>query len=163
MASAANGILVRPLLSVAFILGLCTTALAQLPGPKDTFANSGLSAKEARDITAAVEASAYDTPDSWTDELRLKKAVIGDTPGLIVRGTKLLCGATVNCQTWVFRQASGRWLSLFRTEEPPVVDNISFGPSAAHGIKDLTVSVNLGAESEQKTTYSFDGQEYRRK
>ena len=136
---------------------------AQLPGPNDTFASAGLSAKEVHEIVAAVEASAYDTPDSWTSELRVKKVALGSAPGLIVRGTKLLCGATGNCQTWVFRKADGNWFSLFKSEEPPVVESAQLGPSVTNGIKDLSVGANLSAQSSQRVTYKFDGTEYRSK
>src|ERR1043166_5035498 len=91
---------VRTVMSAILLLASCQATQAQLPGPNDTFARAGLSAKEVREIVAAVEASAYDNADSWTSELHVKRVTLGRAPGLIVRGTKLLCGATGNCQTW---------------------------------------------------------------
>ena len=145
------------------LLSLCLPICAQIPGPKDTFASAKLSDKEVQAIIAAVESSAYDTAESWTDELRVKRVELGSGQGLIVRGTKLLCGATGNCQTWVFRRVGGKWTSLFGAEEAPVVESVSLGPSATNGIKNLTVSANLSAEAKKKTTYRFDGREYRSK
>jgi hypothetical protein len=75
-------------------------------GAKDTFAAARLSAKEIREIVAEVEQSAYDTPDSWESELRVQRVDLGACPGIIVQGSKLLCGGTGNCQTWVFRKAA---------------------------------------------------------
>src|SRR5438552_11335084 len=107
----------------------------QNPGPKDTFAAAKLTVEEVQEIIAAVEQSAYDTPDSWQSELRTKRIAIGRDPGLIVRGTKLLCGATDNCQTWIFRKASGKWLSLFGSDQAPIAENFQLGPEISNGVK----------------------------
>ena len=82
---------------------------AQSLGPKDTFAAARLSATEVRQIIAGVEQLAYDTPDSWSEELRAKRVNLGSSPGLVLQGTKLLCGGTGNCQVFVFRNANNRW------------------------------------------------------
>ena len=49
----------------------------------DSILAAKLSATELRQIVAVVEHSAYDTPDSWTEELRAKRVDLGSTPGLI--------------------------------------------------------------------------------
>jgi hypothetical protein len=145
------------------VLGVSLPIFAQIPGPKDTFASAKLSDKEARQIIAAVESSAYDTADSWTDELRVKRVDLGNAQGLVVRGTKLLCGATGNCQTWVFRHSGDNWLSLFGAEEAPIVESVQLGPGTTNGIKDLIVRANSSADASQRTTYRFNGREYRSK
>lgn len=60
---------------------------------KDTWAAAKLSPAEIQQITAAVEDSAFDTPDSWEQELRVRRVDLGGGPG-IAQGTKLLCGGT---------------------------------------------------------------------
>jgi hypothetical protein len=70
--------------SVVFTVVLFCAAPAvpqmQSLGPTDTFAAAKLSAKEIRQVLDAVEQSAYDTPDSWTKELRVRKVDLGGTP-----------------------------------------------------------------------------------
>src|SRR5579862_6292723 len=75
----------------------------------DTFAAAKLSGREVREIIAGVEQSAYDTPTSWETELRVRRVDLGGSSGLVVRGTSLLCGATGNCQMWVFRKTNEKW------------------------------------------------------
>ena len=135
---------------------------AQNPGPQDTFANAKLSPEEIKEIVAAVEPTAYDTPDSWTDELRVKRAELGSLPGLVVRGSSLLCGGTGNCQTWVLGRKNGKWLCLFG-DQNSIVEGVQLGPEITNGIKDLTVSANSSAERSTTQTYKFDGEKYRLK
>jgi len=66
-------------------------------GPKDTFNSVGLSAKEVP--VEEMEQSAYDTPDDWKKELRVRRTDLGNNPGMMVQGSKLLCGGTGNCGT----------------------------------------------------------------
>ena len=131
-------------------------------GPKDTFAAARLSEIDIKQIVAGAEASAYDTPDSWCAELLIRRIDLAGTPGLVVQGSKLLCGATGNCQTWVFRKTGDQWKSLFGGDEAPVVEGFRFGPVSTHRIPDLTVWSNTSAEARQKATYKFDGEQYRR-
>jgi hypothetical protein len=135
---------------------------AQNPGPQDTFTNAKLSPEEIKEIVAAIELTAYDTPDSWTDELRVKRVELGSLPGLVVRGSKLLCGGTGNCQTWVFGRKNGKWLCLFG-DENSIVEGVQLGPEITNGIKDLTVSANSSAEQSTTQSYKFDGTKYRAK
>ncbi|HEX5235737.1 MAG TPA: hypothetical protein VFW25_10450 [Silvibacterium sp.] len=145
------------------MVSLVVTAFshAQSPGEKDTLAAAKLSPTELHQILDAVEQSAYDTPDSWDDELRAKRVDLGESPGIVLQGRKLLCGATGNCQLFVFRKVNDKWVSLFAGSEVPVVEGFRFGPGVTHGIKDLTVSSNSSAESSERITYKFDGQLYR--
>jgi hypothetical protein len=132
-------------------------------GAKDTFDSVGLSAKEVQEIVAEVEQSAYDTPDDWKKELRLRRADLGNNPGLMVQGSKLLCGGTGNCQTWVFRKADNKWVSLFPSDRVPIAESFRLGPGVTGGIKDFTILANSGAETGQTVTYKFDGTFYRAK
>jgi len=144
---------------------LCSSgfALPQMQSltAKDTWAAAKLSPQEIQQITAAVEDSAFDTPDSWEQELRVRRVDLGATPGIIAQGTKLLCGGTGNCQIFVLRKANGKWVSLFGTEQAPLADSFQLGPAVTNGIKDLTVSANSSAESSARVTYKFDGKTYR--
>ncbi|HEY6902847.1 MAG TPA: hypothetical protein VI216_00970 [Candidatus Acidoferrales bacterium] len=149
----------------AAILLCATSALAQAHGlgPKDTFAAARLSAKEVHEITDGVEQSAYDTPDSWESELRVKRIDLGYVSGIVVQGTKLLCGGTGNCQTWVFRKAEGKWVSMFGGDQAPMADSFQFGPTSTGGVKDFTITANSSAEAGHRVTYKFDGKLYRAK
>jgi len=132
-------------------------------GSKDTFAAARLSAKEIQEIVAEVEQSAYDTPDSWERELRVRRVDLGTSPGIIVQGSKLLCGGTGNCQTWVFRKAGGKLISLMAKDQVPIAEGFSLGPNLTRGIKDFSISANTSADSGKNVTYKFDGNFYRTK
>jgi hypothetical protein len=54
----------------------------------------GLSADEQREILAAVAQSAFDAPDSLEEELSAVRVNLGRSPGIVLQGTKLLCGGT---------------------------------------------------------------------
>jgi hypothetical protein len=132
-------------------------------GPKDTFAAAKLSPKEMREIISGVEESAYDTSDSWGNELRAKRVDLGASPGVVLQGTNLLCGGTGNCQLFVFRKANDKWVSLFGGHRAPLAESFQLGPSVTRGIKDLTVVTNASADSSERVSYKFDGQFYRSK
>jgi hypothetical protein len=134
---------------------------AQSLGPKDTFAVAKLSTNEEREIVAGLEQSAYDTPDSWTKEVRIRKIDLGEGPGIVAQGTNLLCGGTGNCQTWVFRKANNKWISLFGNDQAPLAESFQFGPAVTNGIRDFTVVTNSSAKTSQRVTYKFDGKLYR--
>src|SRR5262245_50658885 len=103
------------------VLLLAGSSLAQVQNlaEKDTLSAAKLSPQERRQILAVVDESAYDTPDSWDEELRAKRIDLGGSPGIVLRGTNLLCGATGNCQLFVLRKANNSWVSLFGREEAP--------------------------------------------
>jgi hypothetical protein len=147
------------------ILLFVAAALAQMQtvGVNETITAAKLSASEVREIIMGVEQSAFDTPDSWEKELRVRRVDLGNGRGLVVRGTALLCGATGNCQIWVFRSVNGRWVSLFGGEEAPVAEGFQLGPASTNGVKDLTISVNVSADAGKIVTYKFDGKVYRAK
>jgi hypothetical protein len=130
-------------------------------GPNDTFRAAQLTTKEVEDIVGQVQDSAFDIADDWQSELRVRRMDLGSNPGLIVQGTKLLCGATGNCQTWVFWKLDGRWISLFPEDKVPVIEGFHIEPVTTNGIKDLMVVANVSAEAEKRITYHFDGKFYR--
>ncbi|HMC68708.1 MAG TPA: hypothetical protein VKJ07_06095, partial [Mycobacteriales bacterium] len=77
------------------------------------------------------------------------------------RGSRLLCGATGNCQVFVLRKVQDRWVSLFGDKQAPIADAIQFGPGVTKGVKNLTVTANRSASSSSGVTYVFDGRVYR--
>lgn len=143
------------------ILFFAGAAFAQMQslGAKDTWVAARLSAEETKEIIAGAEQSAFDTPDSWETELRVRRVDLGGTPGIIAQGTKLLCGGTGNCEIFVFRKAEGKWVSLFKADAP-TADGFQLGPSSTRGVKDLTISSNSSAEASKHTVYAFDGKVY---
>ena len=153
------------LLMLNTVLLCANPAMGQLRslGPKDTFAAARLSAEEIREIVAEVEQSAYDAPDSWEAELRVQRVNLGATTGVVVQGSSLLCGGTGNCQTWVFRRAGGKLISLMSRDQVPIVEGFRLGPNVTAGIKDFSTSANTGAKSGKSITYKFDGEFYRSK
>src|SRR6476469_2296942 len=155
----------RTFLMFSAILVCATLAIGQMQnlGSKDTVAAARLSAKEIQEIVAEVEQSAYDTPDSWESELRVQRVDLGTSPGIIVQGSKLLCGGTGNCQTWVFRKAGGELISLMAKDQVPIAEAFSLGPKMTRGIKDFSISANTSADSGKNITYKFDGKLYRAK
>jgi hypothetical protein len=147
------------------VLFFAKPALTQMQslGAKDTFNANGLSAKEVQEIVEEVEHSAYDTPDDCKKELRVKRVDLGDIPGMMVQGSKLLCGGTGNCQTWVFRKTDNKWMSLFPNDLVPIAEGFRLGPGVTGGIEDFTIVANSSAEAGQTVTYKFDGKFYRAK
>ncbi|HKU23700.1 MAG TPA: hypothetical protein VJQ50_21990 [Terriglobales bacterium] len=128
---------------------------------EETLAKLNLSAPELKQVISGVEAAAFDSPASWEKELRARKISLGAVPGLVLQGTDLLCGATGNCQIFVFRRTGDKWLALFEGEEAPVVEGFSFGPDGNRGIKDLHIAANISADRSSHKTYCFDGKFYR--
>lgn len=148
---------------LSFGLLLPSVAASQLDslGPNDTFRAAQLTKKESEEIVRQVQDSAFDTADDWQSELRVRRVDLGRSPGIIIQGTKLLCGATGNCQTWVFRKVDDKWISLFPGDKVPIVEGFHIGPGAKNGIRDCAVVANSGAKSDERTTYHFDGKIYR--
>lgn len=146
-----------------FLLSMLTSfANAKTLGTGDTFAAAKLTQKEVSQIIPALEQLAYDIPDSWNTELRAKRIDLGSSPGIVLEGTNLLCGGTGNCQIFVFRRVSDRWISLFQGQAP-ICETFTIGPDTTNGIKNLRVAANQSAEKAQRVTYQFDGQFYRSK
>ena len=88
----------------------------------ETFLAAKLTAAEQKQIIDQVENTSFDVPDSWEAELRVRRVSLGDSDGLVIRGTKLLCGGTGNCQTWVFRRSAGKWLNISSRSLPSFRD-----------------------------------------
>jgi hypothetical protein len=126
----------------------------------ETFLAAKLTATEQKEIIDQVENTSFDTPDSWETELRVRRVSLGELDGLIIRGTRLLCGGTGNCETWVFRCSPGKWLNMFE-QEAPTVSGFGFEQEASGGIKNFLVSANSSATRESRTLFKFDGKTYR--
>jgi len=150
---------------VALFIGLFLSvpAASQMErlGPNDTFHAAQLTEKEVEELVRQVQDSSFDTADDWQSELRVRRVDLGHSPGIIIQGTKLLCGATGNCQTWVFRKLDDRWISLFPIDKVPIVEGFHIESGVRHGIRDFKVVANFSAESERTITYHFDGKFYR--
>lgn len=126
----------------------------------DTFLAAKLTPVEEKQIIDQVESTSFDAPDSWDKELRVGRVSLGDSDGLLVRGTQLLCGGTGNCETWVFRRSQGKWLNMF-DQESPIVSKFAFEGNSGQGVKDFLVSANGSAAKESRTLFKFDGKVYR--
>lgn len=156
---------VKAIMIVVLFIGLFLSvpAASQMErlGPNDTFTAARLNKNEMEELVRQVQDSAFDIADDWQSELRVRRVDLGHSPGIIIQGTKLLCGATGNCQTWVFRQLDERWISLFPSDNVPIVEGFHIESGVTHGIRDFKVVANLSAESEKRITYHFDGKFYR--
>ena len=144
-----------------FLLPVLAASHIERLGPNDTFRAAQLTKKEVEQLARQVQDSAFDTADDWQSELCVRRIDLGGSPGLIIQGTKLLCGATGNCQTWVFRKLDDSWISLFPHDKAPIIEEFQIGPAVTNGIKDFKVVANSSAESEERVTYRFDGKFYR--
>jgi hypothetical protein len=152
--------------AVILALAIATNSLLawgqmQHLGREETLAKLNLSASELKQVISGVEGAAFDSPDSWEKELLGRRISLGAAPGLVLQGSSLLCGATGNCQIFVFRRTGNDWVPLFAADQAPVVDGFSFGPEATRGIRDLHVQANSSADTRSSKTYRFDGKYYR--
>ena len=117
----------------------------------ETFQAAKLSSNEANGILKQIEETSFDYPDSWQSELRVRRLSLGDTDGLVVRGTRLLCGGTGNCQTWVFRrQSNGRWVSMFQ-RQAPIISAFGFADHTSRGIRDLVTLADASGKPAHTT------------
>jgi hypothetical protein len=126
----------------------------------ETLLATKLTEAEQKQIIDQVEKTSFDAPDSWESELRARRVSLGQSEGLLIRGTHLLCGGTGNCETWVFRRSRGDWLNLF-DHEAPIVSGFGFEHEAAAGIRNLFVSANGSGSTEHRILFKFDGNFYR--
>jgi hypothetical protein len=126
----------------------------------ETFYAANLSAAEVKQILEEIEPTAFDTPESWESELRLRRISLGDVSGLVIQGTRLLCGGTGNCQTWVLRQSRDRWLSMFQ-DQAPLPSGFGFDDETTNGVKNFVVVANSSAAASKYVVYRFDGKFYR--
>jgi hypothetical protein len=153
----ANLLAIGPLLAQSIWIPTMQKALAEF----ETFKAAKLSSNEANGILKQIEETSFDYPDSWQSELRVRRLSLGDRDGLVVRGTRLLCGGTGNCQTWVFRQqANGRWVSMFQ-RQAPIISAFGFADHTSRGIRDLVTLAHASAETSSYKVFAFDGNFYR--
>ena len=113
----------RPALALAFLTGRVLAQRADFPAMQhlrdnETFQAAKIAPAEIKQIVAQVEATSFDSPDSWESELRARRVPLNGSDGLVVQGTKLLCGGTGNCQTWVFRRDGNGWANMFHDQAP---------------------------------------------
>lgn len=120
---------------------------------------SELSTSEVNQILAQVDDTAYDIPESWEKELLARRVSLGSSDGLVLQGTSLLCGATGNCQMWVFRRSGTRWVCLFRGQAP-VADGFGFEQQAGYGIRSLVLSSHMSADETDYSVFTYNGRAY---
>ena len=126
---------------------------------QETLATARLTGADQKQVPDQVNMTSFDAPDSWGAELRARRISPGRTDGLLVRGTRLLCGATGNCETWVFRHANQRWLNMF-DGQAPVVSSIGLVRQTKE-IRDVVVTAHVSANATTWTQYAFDSRFYR--
>jgi hypothetical protein len=127
---------------------------------KDTLDKTNLPADAIEQILQQVEVTSFDFPDSWEEELRARSLPLGDSEGLVVQGSRLLCGGTGNCQTWLFLKADREWRTLFE-EQAPIGSGFTFSPNIHHALHDFVVDSNTSAAASRRTVFVFDGAYYR--
>jgi len=129
--------------------------------PTESLAAANLSAEEKKQIFDALEAVTFDTPDSWETELLGRRVSIGTAmDGLVLQGSRLLCGGTGNCQLVVMRRTGGRWRTLF-DRQAPLGDGFALLDGRSNGVRNLLVADHASAEQSHYVLYRFDGQYYR--
>ena len=126
----------------------------------ETLAAEKFGVSEKEEIRRQLERGSFDLPDSWDREVRVRRISLGTVDGLVIQGVKLLCGATGNCQTWVFRRSKGHWITLF-AGQAPLASGFGFDEPASHGLKRLIITSNFSAETAEYRVHEFDGQFYR--
>ena len=144
---------------VALAQDLAFTAIPPLTD-RDSTAAASLPAAEVKQVLDQVERTSFDTPDSWENELRLRRLPIAGGDGLVVRGTAMLCGGTGNCETWLFRRVKGAWVNMFEGEAP-VISSFGFGRQVNHDLPDFIATAPLSAAKSNYMVYVFDGAFYR--
>jgi hypothetical protein len=147
------------------VMGVAFAQPIQLPAmqslkDRETFQEAKLSSAEMAQIFQQVEETSFDYPDSWRSELRVRRVSLGDTDGLVIQGTKLLCGATGNCQTWVFRRSHEGWISMFQ-HQAPIIASFGFADKTSRGVRDLAMLAHASAQTAACSVFAFDGNFYR--
>jgi hypothetical protein len=125
----------------------------------DTFLAARLSSPETKQILETVAAMSFDSPDSWEAELRARRVSLGRVEGLVLQGTRVLCGGTGNCEIAVLRRVGDRWMALF-ADQAPIGDGFALLSHHSDGIRDLLIAANESAEAERYVVYRFDGRYY---
>jgi hypothetical protein len=156
------------ILRIAWLLPLTAAAAAidfkpfPLPSDADTFVDSGLRPAARREIFENVAVTAYDTPESWDAELRVRRERVGPWHVAVVRGTSLLCGATGNCQTWLFRLDGRHWVNVIAAGQAPIVDGLSLTRAGRGRPWRLATRTRISAQESGFAEYRFDGRLFQR-
>src|SRR5260370_22451050 len=103
---------------------------------------AGLTSAEMRQIKAEAEKTSFDTPDSWEDELRARRVSSGASEMLVVRGTRLLCGGTGNCQVWVFVRLKNQWKPTIG-QQAAIASALAFDDETNNGVNNILLVVKL--------------------
>jgi hypothetical protein len=146
------------LLGQAMVRAIEFPAMDHLKGT-ETLQQAELSVSEVKQVLGQVEQTAYDTPESWQKELRIRRVSLGSVDGLVLQGTSLLCGATGNCQTWVFRRIGTRWVCLFRGQAP-LASGFGFELQARQRIRNLVLSSHVSADETDYAVFTYNGRAY---
>lgn len=154
--------LLASLLSLAAMAAEIEFKPFPMPSNEDTFVDSGLKAAARKEIFDAVAVTAYDTPDSWDAELRVHRQRVGPWFVAVVRGTSLLCGATGNCQTWLFRLDGKHWVYVIAAGQAPIIDGLSLTRAGRGRPWRLVTRAHVSAEERRFAEYRFDGRVFQR-
>lgn len=155
-------------LRIAWLLPLAAVAAPidfkplPLPSNTDTFVESGLRSAARKEIFENVALTAYDTPESWDAELRVRRETLGPWHVAVVRGTSRLCGATGNCQTWVFRLDGKHWINVIAAGQAPIVDGLSLTRAGRNRPWRLVTRTRISAQESRFAEYRFDGRLFQR-
>ena len=127
----------------------------------DTLRGARLTPSEQQQVFEEVAGLAFDTPESWETELRVRRVVLGGVEeGLVLQGTTLLCGGTGNCETFLLRRVNSKWIAMF-DEQAPIASGFGFASESSNGLKNFVIAANQSAETEKYAIYKFDGKLYR--
>jgi hypothetical protein len=127
--------------------------------PTETVAAAKLTPAEKREVYSQLDATSFDTPDSWDKEALVRRLRLGDSDGLVIQGSKLLCGATGNCATWVFRRAKDGWHNLF-SGDAPLASAFGFSDATTNGVPNLVLETHMSADVTRRTVFAFNGGVY---
>jgi hypothetical protein len=127
--------------------------------PTETVAAARLTSAEKREVFRQLDGTSFDTPDSWDKEALVRRLRLGDSDGLVVQGSKLLCGGTGNCATWVFRRAKDGWHNLF-SGDAPLASAFGFSEATTNGVPNLVLETHLSADVTRRTVFTFNGGGY---
>jgi hypothetical protein len=147
-------------------LGVALFAVAQQAAgtmdhlrPTETVASARLTAAEKREIFGELDKTSFDTPDAWDAEALIRHVRLGDSDGLVIQGSKLLCGATGNCEIWVFRKTPHGWRNLFNGNAP-LASAFDVDSVKSNGVPNLVLETHVSADVTRRTVFAFNGSAY---
>jgi hypothetical protein len=143
---------------LSFVLAAKQPAMDHLR-PAETVAAAHLTEAETRAIFDQLDKTSFDTPDSWNTEALARRVRLGNSDGLVIQGSKLLCGATGNCQIWVFRRTNDGWHNLF-PGQAPLASTFGFEDAASNGLPNLVLETHLSAGVTRREVYTFNARSY---